>query len=487
MPKRLTKEVSHGWAPQAGPQTALVNCPIPVIFYGGARGGGKTDGCLGMAGMLAQRHGIAFNGLFVRKELPMLDDAIERSHVIFGGTGGLYNKVEKQWRWPSGARIRFRPLESVSDADKYQGQNLSHLFGEEAGQYALPDALDRLQGTLRSAYGIIPQLIMTGNPGGAGQGWIKSRYIDPYPEGMKVMERVVGDSGRTQKFVFIPSKVRDNKILLDNDPDYINKLHFVGSKELVRAWLDGDWNAVEGAYFDCFSTERHVIEPFEVPNYWTRFRSMDWGSAAPFSVGWWAIAGEDYDASGTFVPKGSMVRYREWYGAKSPGVGLKLPADEVARGIKARERGDVIDYGVLDPSAFAQDGGPSIAERMWSQGVHFRRADNRRVGKRGAFGGWDEMRNRLMGDKDGHPTMFFFSTCKDSIRTLPALQHDQSKPEDLDTTAEDHAADEIRYACMSRPYGKSNLKIGVQVKEHLATLKDLFKMERKHKSMNNRI
>lgn len=48
--------------------------------------------------------------------------------------------------------------------------------------------------------------------------------------------------------------------------------------------------------------------------------------------------------------------------------------------------------------------------------------------------------------------LFFFSNCFHSIRTIPALQHDEDKPEDLDTTAEDHAADETRYACMSRPW-----------------------------------
>jgi hypothetical protein len=185
---------------------------------------------------------------------------------------------------------------------------------------------------------------------------------------------------------------------------------------------------------------------------------MDWGSASPFSVGWWAVAGDDYvlgvpNPLGTAkIPRGCLVRYREWYGAKGPNEGLKLTAEEVAEGIKYRERGDKIKYGVLDPSAFAESGGPSIAERMSRSKVYFRPADNRRVGNRGAMGGWDQLRARLHGDANERPMLVVFDTCKDLIRTLPALQHDRSRPEDLDTEAEDHVADEVRYACMSRPF-----------------------------------
>ena len=89
--------------------------------------------------------------------------------------------------------------------------------------------------------------------------------------------------------------------------------------------------------------------------------------------------------------------------------------------------------------------------------INFRRADNKRAGRRGAMGGWDQMRARMVGEDLGDPhgyvpMMFVFSTCTDFIRTVPALQHDSSRPEDLDTSAEDHAADEARYGLMSRPY-----------------------------------
>jgi hypothetical protein len=277
--------------------------------------------------------------------------------------------------------------------------------------------------------------------------------------------------------VFIPSKVGDNKYL---GAQYVQQLKASGSETLVRAWLEGDWSVIEGAFFDCWNTALHVIRPFEIPRDWLRFRSADWGSAKPFSIGWWAVVSDDFSlpwgsidggrfGSGsagvveggersTVLPRGALVRYREWYGKSSPNVGLKLTAEEVAKGILEREpkdeRGNPLEkitYSVLDPAAFAVDGGPSIAERMGNLKVHFSRADNKRVSQLGALGGWDQMRARLKGE-DGRPMIYFFSTCLDSIRTIPALQHDPDRPEDLDTDGEDHAGDEVRYACMSRPW-----------------------------------
>jgi hypothetical protein len=219
--------------------------------------------------------------------------------------------------------------------------------------------------------------------------------------------------------VFIPSKV-DNNQYIDVEA-YKQRLRASGSKELVRAWLDGDWSVTMGAFFDCWDTKRHVIPPFAIPKDWLRFRSGDWGSASPFSFGWWAIVQDNYRVDGRVLPRGCMVRYREWYGMRpgEPNVGLKLHAEEVGKGILEREQGETISYGVLDPSAFKEDGGPSIAERIarGSGGkVWFRHADNTRIPARGAMAGWDQMRSRLVGDGDGRPMIVTFSTCDDRQR-----------------------------------------------------------------------
>lgn len=463
------------WQPQPGPQHALVHCPIGEVFYGGARGGGKTDGVLGKYALKAQRYGAGFNGIFFRRELPMLDDAIERSQAIYAPLGGRWNDQKKTWRFPGGGRLRFRPLERAEDAGKYQGQNVTDACVEEAGNYPDPTPIDPLNGILRSAAGVPIQLILTGNPGGPGQLWIKGRYIDPAPRGMKILARRL-PNGAEHRYVFIPSKLTNNQLLMRADPSYVNRLYLVGSEALVKAWLDGDWNVVAGAFFDCWSTAKHVIEPFVIPKHWTRFGSFDWGSAKPFSYGMWAISDGSILPNGRQYPAGAMIRYREWYGASSPNVGLKMVAEDVAKGIKAREGGDEMTYRVADPACFKVDGGPSHAERMHNEGVNFRRADNSRVA------GWDQFRGRLVGDEDSGPMLYVFATCTDFIRTVPALQHDPVKAEDVDTDGEDHAGDEGRYACMSRPYTKSLPKPAPPVDTTPPTLNDLWKHQAQQRS-----
>jgi hypothetical protein len=445
------------WQPQPGTQDLLLECPMPENFFGGARGGGKTDGVLGKWLVKGAQFRADFNAVMFRRTTVSSADAIERSKQIYGALGGRFNETKHSWRMPHGGRVGFGYLDSVEDAMEYQGRNLTDAWIEEAGQYLSPDPILRLFGVLRSSAGVPTQLVLTGNPGGPGQGWIRERYaMVPFPRLGHVLTRSLPDGSR-HKVAVIPSRLADNQLLMHADPTYAQRLMMVGNAKLVSAWLDGDWNAIEGAFFDEWDEKRHVVKPFAVPAGWLRFRAMDWGSASPFSVGWWAVCGDDYRCEdGRLIPRGALVRYREWYGASQPGSGLKLSAEEVGRGIKQREQGEAIAYGVLDPSAFAESGGPSIAEMMrridGNSGPRFRPADNSRVGARGAMSGWMALRSRLKGNADGHPMLFVFSTSTALIRTLPLLQHDPARPEDLDTQMEDHAADEARYACLSRPY-----------------------------------
>lgn len=429
------------WRPQPGPQQALVKCPIFEVFYGGARGGGKTDSMIGGDWPAhAQRYGKHAKGIFFRRELPQLEAAIERSKELYIPLGASWHEQKKTWTFPNGAKLKFRPLERDSDAEKYQGHDYTRVYFEELTNYPDAKPVMKIKATLRSGAGVPVGFRATGNPGGPGHNWVKERYIDPAPNGFNVIK-----DDRGLKRVYIPAKVTDNKILTTNDPHYIDRLHQSGSEQLVKAWIDGDWNIVDGAFFDCWA-QTNIIEPFKIPDDWLRFRSFDWGSAKPFSVGWWAVVSDH-----PIYPRGALIRYREWYGKKSANVGLKMTAEEVAEGIKEREKGDKIGYGVADPAIFAEDGGPSIKERHAKCAVYWKAADNKRVAGRGRIGGWDQMRDRLKGE-EGKPMLYTFKTCYDSIRTIPSLQHDPNKPEDLDTNAEDHAADEWRYACMSRPW-----------------------------------
>ena len=443
----IQRKVVIGFRPQPGPQVAFLQAPFDIVVYGGARGGGKSYATLGEFWLHADAWGQHARGLMVRKTREDLKDTIDVALIMYG-SAAQWNEQKKFFRFQNGAVLHMAYLESDADAQNYQGWSLTRVYVEELTQYADNRGIFKLMATLRSSVpGIKCQFRATCNPGGPGHGWVKQWVIDLGPN------RPYRDPDTRLTRVFIAAKVTDNPALLLNDPNYINRLRASGSPELVRAWLEGDWDVVEGAFFPEFDRKRHVIAPsLKVPPDWIRFRSMDWGSARPFSVGWWAVVQDDQPHDGRILPRNAIVRYREWYGAKSPNEGLKIPAEIVAKGIRDREDGEQIAYGVLDPAAFAVISGPSIGETLGKHGIYFRRADNSRLSVAKRMGGWDQIRARLRGNDDGHPMIFFFEDCHAILRTLPMMQHSEINPEDLDTEAEDHAVDETRYACMSRPF-----------------------------------
>lgn len=403
---------------------------------------------LGKNAIKANLYGKRQKAVFFRRKQVELEDAIQRAHEIYG-SGGLnwhWHDQKKTYTSPDGSILRFRYLERDKDAMLYQGHNYTDIYIEEAGAFPSAAPINKLRGALRSGAGVPCQLHLTCNPGGPGHQWIKKRYIDPAPEGMKVFkERLkgLGSNFVENRFVFIPAKLKDNRFLGD---DYVAQLRLTGSEQLVQAWLEGDWNVIDGAYFDCWSPNL-VIRPFEIPENWTKFGAFDWGSSRPFCMQWWAVCGESMLWDGRVIPRGAIICYREWYGAKAPNVGLKMTAEEIGRGIRERTE-ERMNYYVADPAIFTEDGGPSIRERMK---VPFFQANNKRTSTVGRLGGWDIIRQRMIGI-DGSPMIYWFNTCVDSIRTIPMLQHDETNPEDLDTDAEDHAADTTRYACASRPW-----------------------------------
>lgn len=476
------------WRPQKGPQTWLLSCPIFEILFGGARGGGKSDGVLGEWASHAQEYGVNAIGLCVRRERTQLRELIERSKVLYSPLGAHFNEVDKMWRFPNGARLTFAYLESDSDAMNYQGHSYTRIYVEEMGTFPNPAPIMKLMATLRSGAGVPCKFIATANPGGPGHLWIKQRYIDPAPMGMKVLPTPFVNPFTGEKIyrerIFIPSKVIDNQYT--NTPEYIGNLYLAANNdpEIIKSWLLGDWNVMLGAYFHEWNPRLHVIKQFSIPKTWTRFMSLDWGSYRPYSIGWWAVVPDEFDFADTFgyvpsvqswatqenirLPKGAIVRYKELYGAQKdingmtvPNMGLKETVEEVAFKITQAERLEPkngegrprIAYRVADPKIFSEDGGPSMAERFAAHPYHlsFIKADNKRTPKAGAMGGWDQLRARLRGE-DGRPMIYFMDNCIEAIRTLPAVQHDEDDPEDVDTDGEDHAPDEIRYACMSRPY-----------------------------------
>jgi hypothetical protein len=175
------------WAPQEGPQTALLQCPIFEVFYGGARGGGKTEGSIGDWLEHSSKYGEAAVGIFVRRKFKQLAEVIARTKQIFPKMGAKYNEQKAEWRMPGGARLKFVYLERDSDAEEYQGHNYTRVYVEEITNFPSPSPINKLRATLRSGSGVPVGMRLTGNPGGPGHNWVKERYINPDPKGYKVI------------------------------------------------------------------------------------------------------------------------------------------------------------------------------------------------------------------------------------------------------------------------------------------------------------
>jgi hypothetical protein len=335
------------WAPQEGPQTALLSCPVGDVFFGGARGGGKSDGLLGDMLAHADRHGEGARGVIFRKTNSELEELQERAQEIYPKTGATYAYGLRKWVWPNGATLKMRFLLYDKDAGKYKGHSYTWVGFDEADDWPSPIPIDKLRACLRSAKGIPSFLRVAGNPGGVGHNWLKMRYIDPasprkpfYGETLDpITEQVV----KTQR-VFIPSLLDDNKILMANDPDYWKNViaSATGNPELLKAWRYGLWNITAGGAFDDLWNTRPnppVVEPFEVPFSWRIDRCLDWGSAKPFSVQWWAESDGSECPNGVSYPPGTLFLINEWYGWQKgqPNVGLRLSIKQVAEGIHERE------------------------------------------------------------------------------------------------------------------------------------------------------
>ena len=441
----MAKTIKLEYDPQ--PKQALLHkCRARQILFGGAVGGGKSHAlrwdCIAFC---CENPGL--QAYIFRRSLPELEsNHIQQIKKELPTELGNFSESRKRFEFYNGSYIQFQYLERDSDCDRIQGAEIHFAGVDEAGQlsaYQLGYIKSRLRlgGYEPKQTQYLPRLVMTANPGGISHNFLKALYIDPSPPETYFYDVTMIDprnkSDKGWLSMYIPSRMEDNKFI---DPNYgasLSGLPF----ELARALREGDWDLVVGSFFgDVFRRDRHVVKPFEIPEHWVRFRSFDWGSTKPFCVGWYTVAQQSDD-----YPDGALIKYREWYGAAGPDRGLKLTAEEVAQGIKSREGYERIDYSVADPSIWKWESGPSIGERMAKLGVRFRRADNSRVA------GWDQIRQRLIGE-DNTPMLYLFETCTDLIRTLPLMQHDQHRPEDINTKQEDHAVDEWRYSAMSRSY-----------------------------------
>ena len=467
-------------------QLVAFDSPATEILYGGAAYGGKSH----LLRVIAVTYAYAIPGIQIYLFRRLSDD-LEKNH-IYGPSGFLallaeqlengsvtYNSQKKEITWKAtGSKLFLCHCQYEKDVTKYQGPEIHLLLMDELThftefQYRFLRNRVRLGGfNLPERFrGLFPRIYCASNPGSIGHAWVKRTFINFAPP-FEVREAPDEEGGMLRQY--IPARMEDNPVGMKNDPKYVKRLEGLGNPSLVKAMKDGDWDIVAGAAFEKLSRAVHMLRPFEIPKHWAKFTSLDWGTAKPYSAGWYCVPDDDLilkakdDWPERLIPKGSIIRYKELYGwGGQPDVGTREETREVARKMMAKEK-EVVDYRIADSAMWAEHDGPSAAENFQNELVKiekellkggFKIPPGEKLSpcsleqsRKDRAANYLEFRSRIANAYEGLPALYVTANCEHFWRTVPDLQLDEDHPEKgWDTTQEDHVADEVAYALVSRP------------------------------------
>ena len=447
------------------PQKRALITEALEVLYGGALGGGKSY----LARVASIIYSMEIPGLitylFRRTFKEVLANHIhtpggylEMLHELIDAGDVVYSKSDYSFTFWNGSRIQLAQAQHESDVYAHQGAQKGFLILDEATHFT-PLMVRFLRSRVRLGSmvvpdkwkGLFPRILYTTNPGSVGHHYFKSNFVDHGTN--KVFQAPEDEGGMLREYV--PARLTDNKILLQNDPDYQNRVKGMGDSKTVAAMIDGDWECLSsGGFADLWRSQYHVLDPFQIPQTWTIDRGYDYGSSAPAAALWFAESnGEEFvagDGSICWVPAGSIFIIKECYLVNSRLEGLRLPAESQAKRIKDCQDEEVwrnrVIPGPADNAIFNEDPGrSSIAEEMAIHDITFSRSD-KSPGSR--IQGVGLMRARLEASTRRpmeQPGIFVFRNCFHTIRTVPNLENDKTKTEDIDSTGEDHIWDVIRY------------------------------------------
>ena len=287
------------WRPHKR-QEVFASLPDSIFeaLYGGAAGGGKSELLVMLPIIRGWYKEPRFKGIIFRRTYPELEsEIILRSRDWYNLCGARYNEEKKRWTFPSGAIMQFGHLEYEQDVRKYDTAEYNYAAFDELTSFTEFQYIYITRTRCRSSSSNLPAICRSAtNPGNVGHAWVRGRFVDPAPFGTILVEKQTG-----VKRIFIQSFAQDNPHLMQNDPQYVNRLGSLPEAER-RAKLEGDWSTFEGQVFSDYREEHfpgepdnavHVVEPFSIPTWWPRFLAIDWGYTAMTYACWAALSPDD--------------------------------------------------------------------------------------------------------------------------------------------------------------------------------------------------
>ena len=397
-------------------QKRFIDASEAEVLFGGAAGGGKSYGQMVDALLFALRYP-GSKQLVLRRSFSELDKSLIRTSLaLFPRSVYSFNASTHTGKFKNGSCIDFGYCATENDVYQYQSAEYDVIRFDELTHFTEAQYV-YLISRVRGANSFPKQIKSSTNPGGIGHGWVKARFVDPAPPG----ESFLGEDGMRR--IFIPSLLDDNKFLSVGDPDYKKRLLALPERER-RALLYGDWTIFEGQYFNEFRLDKHTVRPFEIPEGWRRYRTIDYGLDRLACL-WIAVS-----------PERRFYVYREYCESN-------LPISRAARAILDRTPAGENIYATLAPPDLfsrSQETGKTKATLFSEYGISFTKTQNERET------GWLALKELLADREDGAPTLLIFSNCTELIRCLPALTVDKIRPSDCSTEPHEitHAPDALR-------------------------------------------